>query len=582
MYGVSDAFIEATKQKSRVSKLRGTITTKSGVVIPFDDTNLIKGSLSIDNQCVNGSNFEYGAVYQGQLTFSILDSVDRYTLYDAEVSLTYHLQLADGTFESVPMGVFYISEPNRIAKILSIKAYDNMQKLDISVEDEVYGTVWDLLNHVADKCGVELAQTEEEIALLTNASQLFTFIPDRVDTYRDALAYLAMITCTFATFDREGKLKLVQFGTESVDTFTENERSSSTISDFETYFSGVEARFIAEENWAPYEQYVEGEGLILAMGDNPVVQGLVDVKHEIMEAVMTTLSGVRYVPCNITLAGGNPALDLGDMFTNKHGDVETKSIVTKFVWKYRGSQTIESAGANPRLSGAKSKSEKQLSNAEASIAARDVIVYSYTNTSDMSFQSEEKDIIQMTYSSIVENAKPILIATVQLEMDCDGYAVFRFYVDSVLQENFTLRKYLEAGQHFVTFSFNSTMAKDERAKLVVTAQMEYYESEYRKQQANVITNNNAIIAIADYLKNAEPDTELSWESVNVDTTIPTCTILKNKINAVLFAQGLGASGKWDGTFTFAETVDRLALTGLSVWPLIDNVEKSVTESEVQE
>ena len=44
----------------------------------------------------------------------------------AKVELFYHLQVAGGSYERIPMGIFEVSEANRKAKCLEIKAYDYM------------------------------------------------------------------------------------------------------------------------------------------------------------------------------------------------------------------------------------------------------------------------------------------------------------------------------------------------------------------------------------------------------------------------------------------------------------------------
>ena len=41
---------------------------------------------------------------------TLLSDIDRYTLEDAQVTLVFHLVLADGSVEDVPMGVFEVSE----------------------------------------------------------------------------------------------------------------------------------------------------------------------------------------------------------------------------------------------------------------------------------------------------------------------------------------------------------------------------------------------------------------------------------------------------------------------------------------
>lgn len=41
-------------------------------------------------------------------------------------TLSYHLQVAGGSYEEVPIGIFEVSEANRKAKCLEIKTYDYM------------------------------------------------------------------------------------------------------------------------------------------------------------------------------------------------------------------------------------------------------------------------------------------------------------------------------------------------------------------------------------------------------------------------------------------------------------------------
>ncbi len=63
-------------------------------------------------------------MYAAEMGITLFSDIDRYTLEDALVELFYHLKLADGTFEEVPMGIFEVSEANRNIKTLELKAYD--------------------------------------------------------------------------------------------------------------------------------------------------------------------------------------------------------------------------------------------------------------------------------------------------------------------------------------------------------------------------------------------------------------------------------------------------------------------------
>ena len=63
---------------------------------------------------------------------SLFSEINRYTLEDAEVELFYHLQVAGGSYERIPMGIFEVSEAKRKAKCLEIKAYDYMVRFAFS------------------------------------------------------------------------------------------------------------------------------------------------------------------------------------------------------------------------------------------------------------------------------------------------------------------------------------------------------------------------------------------------------------------------------------------------------------------
>lgn len=69
-------------------------------------------------------------MYAAEMGISIFSDIDRYTLEDAIVTLSYHLQVAGGSYEEVPMGIFEVSEANRKAKCLEIKAYGYMVQFE--------------------------------------------------------------------------------------------------------------------------------------------------------------------------------------------------------------------------------------------------------------------------------------------------------------------------------------------------------------------------------------------------------------------------------------------------------------------
>lgn len=558
MYAVSEAYKVAVADSHRKSKMRAVLTVGS-TVINLEDNDIIKDSVYITNQCTNGSEYEYGCVYAGECGITIKSAVDRYSLYDAELKLYWSLWT--GTeWEEIPLGVFYISEPNRINDKISIKALDGMTKLDVLVDEDTLGTTPQLVTYIAEKCGVELAQTEDELATLINADYMLSLYEENVETYRDALAYICMLNACFATFDRFGKLKLVRYATDPCIELDKKQRfKNATFSDYTTSFIGIKARFIAEQNYAPYEAGETGKGLILDMGDIPMLRGLPETKHAVLDNVYSVLKDVKYTPFELQTLG-NPALELGDYISNVCVGKDYKtyiSPITYSYWTYRGKHKLRAVGGNPKLTGVNNKQGKQINSLEAEINMKTVIVKDYRNSDDIEFSSFETEIAHLNYAA-TENSKPIVLLSVRLTIDLDGVLVLQFCTDGAADELRTYRKYLERGEHFVTVAEIYSADNNDRHTISVMAHMEYFESDSRKQDADIQTQKNFLEAIkttgATVTDNVVAFPEYAVASI--DNTIARAKIKKGEAVAILYGQGIAGDGKWDGTINFAENIKK--------------------------
>ena len=161
LYPVSEAFLEAVKQNTRRYYWTGRITTKTGVIYNFGKEDIVKGSGSITAQCCGNTEIELGTVYAAELDISLFANIDRYTLKDALVEVFYHLKVADsgnadpeyeqtteadGIYETIPMGIYEVSEANRKVKTLEIKAYDFMVRFEKSFNaSESIGNCYDFM-----------------------------------------------------------------------------------------------------------------------------------------------------------------------------------------------------------------------------------------------------------------------------------------------------------------------------------------------------------------------------------------------------------------------------------------------------
>lgn len=573
----SEAYRDAVKLNARESRISGTITLNDSTVIQIGEDDVQKGSLSVTNKCVNNANFAYGAVYCGEMSISLLTQIDRYKLYGAELNLYHELKVDEDTYESTHLGIYKVYEANRKKDVIAIKAYDRMLNFNVDIEESLYDNMYTLFSKICELCGVELATTEEEIQAMPNgaADRFYTLRLDYIETFRDALACMSALTCSFCTINADGQLVVRQWGTEPVAEITNDDwKSGASISDFQTYFYGVKARFIANENYYPYTAHAEFDngGLLLDLGDNPIVMATQEEKNATIQAIWEHLQTVQYIPFDVTINKADPSFELGDMITVRFPDGGSNvGYVMENTWKWRVGQTIRSLGENPLLMSAKDKAAKSLISFENMQSDNSLVVHTYTNAKDLEVNTSSETLVALFNVSATKDTTPVMVLTVPIEMTCDAYVIVRVYSDDILDESYILRKYLPRGQNFVTWSYNRTIKENARVTYKVTMQLEYFESDYRKEVASRKTNDNATAAVIQAFKDYQEETvtvdfvnqkftdrekvDVEYDEVPIDTTVTAGTVPDGTIRAAIFASGLAAGENWDGTINVIEHVN---------------------------
>lgn len=384
----------------------GKITTAAGTEYPFTQEDIVNGSGYITAQCCGNSEIELGAVYAAEMGISLFLDIDRYTLEDAEVELSYHLRLANGAYETVPMGIFEVSEANRTVHVLELKAYDRMLRFDRDFNGfETIGTAYGMMALCSTACEVELAQSQAEIEALPNGSELLSIYPENdIETYRDVLYFTAQVLGGFFCVNRDGKLEFRQYGNTPVMEILQKHRFSSSFSDFVTRYTAVSCTNQRTQT-AEYYALEEDDGLTMNLGINPLLQfGLEETRAELCGNILTALSAVNYVPFDSDTIG-NPALDLGDVLTFSGGQADSQQItcVTSFTVKIGGRQSLKCVGKNPRLSQAKSKNDKNISGLLNQIEAGKIGIHTFTNASAYTIAETNVRIISIEFASKEEN-----------------------------------------------------------------------------------------------------------------------------------------------------------------------------------
>lgn len=559
MYPVSKEYQKAISEPSRSFFWTGMITTKAGKKYTFGNKDIVKGSGYISRQCSGSSEIELGSVYAAELGISLFSDIDRYSLEDASITVSFHLKVGDA-YEEVPMGIFYIAEANRKIKTLELKAYDAMLNLDKNFNKGLSSAFpYDFLSLLSKACHVELAQTKEEIEALTNGAELLGIYQENdIETWRDFLYYLAQALGCFSTIDRDGKLRLIPYGITDNKTVDSRHRFSSTFSDFVTRYTAVSSTN-KKTDIAEYYSVKPDDGLTMNLGVNPLLQfGLEEKRKRIINNILSAITVVNYVPFDSDTIG-DPALDLGDVikFTGGHADETKRSAITSIETKINGKQTIKCVGKNPRLASAKSKNDKNIAGLESSMNENKLSIYTYVNALKIEVGSEKTSIINIEFASGDETNAEFHAEVI---LDVKSNAVSR---------KADAETTIEIGEENKVISIPVSWTDDGKTLLKAYYVLDGKEVEQFHPSETWFSGNhllNLYYPIIEMKAN-----ELHTFEVLIELTNGTATIEPQNAMATISGQGLGAQERWDGRITVDEEIKMVELSGLPTNTIHDKV-----------
>jgi len=450
LYPVSEAFLQAVQENTREYRWTGKITTAKGVTYEFGPEQIVKGSGYITRSCCGNNEIELGSVYASEMKVTLFLDVDRYSMENACMELFYSIKLPDRSWEKIPMGIFEISEANRKIKMIELAGYDYMLRFEKSVAmDSSSGTPYEFLHFACEKCGVEMAQSEAEIAELPNGTELLGIYPDgNVESYRDLIYYVAQVLGCVCQINRSGKLELIAYGNQPVAEFTARHRFSSSYSDFVTKYTAV---YSTDEVNAKSEYYCldPDDGLTMNLGINPLLQyGMQKTREEIITNILNAISVVNYVPFDSETIG-NPALDPMDVvrFSEAHADDKKISCITGITCRINGKQTLKGVGKNPLLASSKSKADKNIIGLLNQVEVSKFVICAYENASEFVIGEEEIRIVNVTFASI-ESTSAVFLGNVNCVIKAENETTMESYtvshqvpmIDSIVERAVAIAK----------------------------------------------------------------------------------------------------------------------------------------------
>ena len=366
MLDVSAAYTAAIKDKNRTDRITGTIKLCDGETINITDDIIVNNSVTLKEQLVSGDTFEIGTFYTNQLDITVYDDNFLTRSYaNARISPKYEIQLADGTWESVPLGIFTVdnSLTKRKGSIHKLTAFDDSTKFDVDISAYSGGkkTVQQHIKELAADVGITLATTDfssypnYDLTVDSGSSTA-------IQTYRDLIEWCCALMAASGRINRYGKLEIVKLKekTKTVDgtlvydadyTVEGYERTGTEFFDlraltkyFSTTFDGEQ--YVYKNSAMITASDIAARNATMFIPENPLLQSVSD-RTAAFEACADAINiALRRVEFSFN---GNPAIECFDTLCGNGGKIDVNRTIaffpTSLVWKYRGAHKVSCAFA---------------------------------------------------------------------------------------------------------------------------------------------------------------------------------------------------------------------------------------------
>ena len=550
MYNVTAEYTAAIRALSKTDRLTGSIRYRNGDTASLADVLLRGGEVSISKRCVTGEELEFGAAIIGELDLSIKTDQARYSFDGAKISPVYGVLAADGTWHDVPLGVYTVCETDRRNSIVKLIAYDNLLSLDKEYDGvAIYGTPFEVLSEICELCGVELANTEDEIIAMPNGDQAIQIDQDAgCETLRDCAKVVAQLLGAFVVADAQGRIALRNYGTSPVARLERKNRVSTTLADYVCRYVGLTVQS-SKGRFSAYDTSADS-GLELTIQDAPAWDyGTDDTLQQRTDNLLEYFAKIRYTPSNLSIFG-DPALECGDMVTLETTDGDVNTLITGYTWKFRGKMSVESIGKNPYLHAVKPKKTQIIRELQQQTTANKLIFYSFSNGSDVVAEGTEvKPLASVTFVT-VEDTSAMFLAQLPVVAAAEDVVTTR-------ETEKAVTAYDASGNPYsLTLTLTDTDTKPGTVDLEIFYYMNGSQVDYRLVQS--LTAGSHILSLFYPFSELKGNTSQKFE-VRILATGGSVTVAKRAFRATVTGQGLSATTVWDGTLTIEEVVPAFSI-----------------------
>lgn len=484
--------------------------------LALTDRDIIRESVSANWRSSNNQALGLGATYASSFSFTAMENMET-EIEGNYLTITPVLYYRTGTNteQEIPLGVYYCDSPTVYTKTTAYDCYDGMILLDKQIDSIYSGTMFNMLTLMCSKCGVTLGNTSNEIAAMVNGTLTIYVDPKYIQTWRDALSQIAIVLGGYAQFGRDGKLYIRQFHNTPDMTLLKKRRISSSFAGYKTCFAGIQCRFLANENFFPYESIAPEavSGIIMDVGDISIIQANVEAKQAILTQIRGILDALEYYPCEITMVG-DPSIEAGDMLATPNREGYLRNILlTSVTFNWRKECEVVSEGANPKMLAVTTTGKKTNTAINNSIANSAVVTATYKNANIINF--DDSDDTEITYLRFVTNKDLTAIFGAEIPVYSDGDGIIKItYAESGITGD-VVRARVHEGYNLITL---------------------VNHLHYDANQIVLLTLSATTEAIG---SGSAPEVQIAQDS----------------IRSYIFAQGIEAEAAWDGIIVITEDVN---------------------------
>lgn len=300
----------------------------------------------------NQDNFDIGAVIAKQLNLKINNIDGKYgdhKFSGARITARVGLEIS-GKTEWLKKGVYYAEPGSFSGDTISVTAYDNIMKFDMSYSKSKLKYPATLGEIVRDACSVCDVTMSADLAVFPQNSFIVQSRPsDSSLTFRQVLRYVGEISCLFFRMNEDDQLTASWYDTDLL----ESEQVEETAVKIEHYTGKIETDDVVVTGIRVIEDTSDSEtiydygttGYVLKIKENKLIQN--GKGASVAEYVGTKVNGLIFRPLSIKCQG-DPAREAGDIAVviDRKGN-RYKTILTGVTYTAKAQQDLLCGAESP-------------------------------------------------------------------------------------------------------------------------------------------------------------------------------------------------------------------------------------------